>query len=385
MRTAFKVLTVNLIVGLVLFLLLELGYRTVQFAGSCMARECQSGYWRFGSKFIANVDVGLSKRHDVLGHVPDDGRHVIRTPDVGPITVTIKKGLRGNGADIGTQPGTVTLAVGDSFTFGDDVSDADTWPACLERRWRAPVLNGGVFGYGAAQAVLRAQELERQFGPDRIIWSILVEHDFRRDRLVSRSSIPRPAVLLDGDTMRFSSIEESQRVIDLVLSKGIAEYAPAFGYFYVTAIAWQRVSPYLLPAGASYDGRWSVRHPAAAPMPQLMRFSFDMFASLKAAEKYVLLQYTEPSIRMLSAAASDEVELVRKLAAGRDILVIDTLHPLQAAPDLSALYERHHTPAGNRLVCDAIVTAVKKVHREERRASSNRERLEPEDRADAQL
>jgi hypothetical protein len=48
------------------------------------------------------------------------------------------------------------LVVGDSFTFGDQVSDDETWPACLEATLHRGVDNGGVFGYGAAQALRRA-------------------------------------------------------------------------------------------------------------------------------------------------------------------------------------------------------------------------------------
>jgi hypothetical protein len=65
--------------------------------------------------------------------------------------------------------------VGDSFTFGDQVSNHETWPACLERKTGTGVANAGVFGYGGAQSVLRAR-LEtgrRTYG--LVILSVLVE------------------------------------------------------------------------------------------------------------------------------------------------------------------------------------------------------------------
>ena len=54
----------------------------------------------------------------------------------------------------------VVLTVGDSFTFGDQVSDKDTWQSCLnDKESRYFFINGGVGGYGILQSILRAEEL----------------------------------------------------------------------------------------------------------------------------------------------------------------------------------------------------------------------------------
>ena len=57
------------------------------------------------------------------------------------------------------SPGAPILAVGDSFTFGDEVNDGQTWPAQLQLLTGRRVLNGGVSGYGFDQIVLRAEQL----------------------------------------------------------------------------------------------------------------------------------------------------------------------------------------------------------------------------------
>ena len=359
MRAALRILAVNILVAVVLLLAAEIGYRGVKFVGSCLSRQCDASYWQAGSKFRQNIDIGISRDDAVLGHVPNDGEYFIDWPGVSTSKVTIRDGVRVNASFDPPASGAPTLAIGDSFTFGDEVSDNETWPACLERQWQTRVVNGGVFGYGAAQAVLRAQRLQLEQNFDRVIWSILVGHDFERDNLVSRSSSPRPAVVADQRGVRYSDIGEARRVIERTTQTGIAKYAASFGYFYVTKLLWRHLSRHVLPAGASYDGRWTIAHPNAAPRPALMAFAFEQFAALDAREKYVLIQYPKDSVAKLRGAQADEVAAIRKLAAQHGIPVVDSLPVLRAAPDLENLYHRHHTPAGNWIVCRSIVAAVR--------------------------
>jgi hypothetical protein len=104
-----------------------------------------------------------------LGYVPEVGDHP-RTVWGVPVLVT-PDGLRSNGGP--SPPGAPILAVGDSFTWGDQVGDTETWPAHLERRLGRPVRNGGVFGYGLDQIVLRAEELVPELRPERIVVSFI--------------------------------------------------------------------------------------------------------------------------------------------------------------------------------------------------------------------
>jgi hypothetical protein len=110
--------------------------------------------------------------HDpLLGWVPEPGesgrKNVWRTE----VSIT-EDGLRANGREAAPS-GPPILAVGDSFTFGDEVDDADTWPARLEGITGRSVLNGGVFGYGLDQIVLRAESLLDRFPADTLVVSII--------------------------------------------------------------------------------------------------------------------------------------------------------------------------------------------------------------------
>lgn len=354
--SALRTIGVNVLVTLALFALLELGYRAVKFTGSCVAGNCRGEYWTLGNKFVSPVGRGLSQPDPVLGHIPRDGDYVVESPFSDPYSVTIRNNVRQHSSAASTAGGG-TLVVGDSFAFGDEVSDQHTWPACLEQRWNTPVVNAAVFGYGGAQAVLRASELLKHRRSDRVIWSILVRHDFQRDGLASRSNTPRPTVIDEGGALRFSTITESSRIHDDVASTTVAKYAHVFGYSYVTKVLWTHLSKFVAPAGSKFDGRWDVVHPLAAAPPEIMRFAFDRFAALDA-DKLVVLQYAEKALRTPRPDEVEEVRAIRKLAQERELTIVDTRAALLNAADGAVLYGAHHTPAGNRIVCEAIVASV---------------------------
>ena len=83
--------------------------------------------------------------------------------------VTIdENGFRSNGVAIRPE-GRPIVAVGDSFTFGDEVNDDESWPAWLEKSLERPVINGGVFGYSFGQSILRAEEILDEQSADWLI------------------------------------------------------------------------------------------------------------------------------------------------------------------------------------------------------------------------
>lgn len=90
-------------------------------------------------------------------------------------------GLRHNGRPA-TLGGRCIVTVGDSFTFGDEVDDADTWPAQLEAILHERVLNAGVFAYGVDQAYLRAEKLLPVHEP-RVVVLAFISNDIDRTEL----------------------------------------------------------------------------------------------------------------------------------------------------------------------------------------------------------
>lgn len=156
--------------------------------GARVLRAMQKG----GSFWVANHRVARLDRvraaypvaHDaLLGYVPKPSAKGRENRWHTQVSIDAA-GLRENGAPHPVASRGV-LAVGDSFTFGDQVSDADTWPAALERTLGEPVWNGGVFGYSFAQTVLRAERLLPTLPADRLVVSFIAD-DLRRCEFSTR-------------------------------------------------------------------------------------------------------------------------------------------------------------------------------------------------------
>jgi hypothetical protein len=110
---------------------------------------------------------GRMAYHSRLGWIPRPGQS-----GSGWTSIVDASGVRSNGRSISTASRPI-LAVGDSFTFGDEVEDSDTWPAHLEKILNKRVLNAGVGAYGIDQAFLRAELLLDKYDPDVVILSFI--------------------------------------------------------------------------------------------------------------------------------------------------------------------------------------------------------------------
>ncbi|MDP1747857.1 MAG: hypothetical protein Q8L22_00250, partial [Reyranella sp.] len=134
---------------------------------------------------LAEGDAGRYVHDDRLGYVPRAGH-------AAPGLTIEADGRRSTGAAMSvTGPGAPILAVGDSFTFGAEVDDPQTWPAQLQKitGWR--VLNAGVIGYGFDQIVLRAEALAPLYKPEAIVVAFIAD-DIRRAEMRRLWSADKP-------------------------------------------------------------------------------------------------------------------------------------------------------------------------------------------------
>lgn len=113
---------------------------------------------------------------------------------------TLDLGIRRNANETALRAGGI-LAVGDSFTEGWEVDDAESWPAYLEQRLGLPVVNGGIGGYGTDQIVLRAEQLLPVIAPKVLIIGFL---DFDIVRTAhSHFAAPKPWFSLENGALHY--------------------------------------------------------------------------------------------------------------------------------------------------------------------------------------
>ena len=116
------------------------------------------------------------------------------------------------------QPAALRIAIlGDSYTFGQDVSFEDTWGHRLEN-FEGPgvqVLNFGVPAYGIDQAFSRYLRDVRDWHPDIVILSF-ISHDLVRSGMVYYW-IGFPGAAVPGAKPRFSLAAEEFTLVNLPL------------------------------------------------------------------------------------------------------------------------------------------------------------------------
>ena len=173
--------------------LLELGVRAVTWSWLF----AWPNYVLDARKVLLRSDAGRTVHDDRLGYRP-------RAGFTAPGITIDGNGLRstGSAAAEGKPP---ILAVGDSFTFGEEVGDADTWPADLQRLLGRPVLNGGVSGYGFDQIVLRTEALAPLYKPKAIVVAFIAD-DIRRTEMRRMWSADKPYFDLENGTPRLRNV-----------------------------------------------------------------------------------------------------------------------------------------------------------------------------------
>ncbi|MBU3693629.1 MAG: hypothetical protein FGM40_02225 [Rhodocyclaceae bacterium] len=345
-----------------LLMFAELGLRVLKVAGSCTSGQACDYHWvsQLQVRSLAEKagrKVGFSAIHPVLGYVPAAGfDDVLDSHGWGGKRLTIgPEGFRDNGNGL-AGPKRI-LTVGDSFTFGDQVSNHETWPACLERKTGIAVANAGVFGYGGAQSVLRAKLEVDQSTFDTVIVSVLVEGDFERDRMSYRSGLARPAVIRAGDSLDWAPPPDPRA--QGTLWNPVTNEVPAATRFAQVLYEHSELLASLVDRfseGHLGYGRLSSEHPDAASVDEIIRFALGELANLPVPQKVLVLQYS----RHLEQGRGTERKrrLLTETAASLGIPVVDTLDVLKRE-DPDAIWDGHHTAYGNSVVCETVLSALR--------------------------
>lgn len=121
----------------------------------------------------------------------------------GKFLSTNSKGLRGKTEfDYRKKPGTIRIVIlGDSMTFGDEVSDNETYSYYLQKFIpQAEIINLGVHGYGHDQMLILLMEEGLKYEPDYVILGFN-PHNMSRNLLGFRD-YAKPKFVWDGKQLK---------------------------------------------------------------------------------------------------------------------------------------------------------------------------------------
>lgn len=364
-----KIFFINLIVLIFIIFFFELFARFAWTIKSCIFQiECN--YKRIlnlkiRDKNFIDKNIGLTKYHNFLGYVPQSGfDSIINLDGWNNKKVSIlKNGFRSN--DNQNYKSNKFLVVGDSFTFGDQVANNETWPSCLERLKNVGIDNGGVFGYGAAQAVRRALIESQKNNYEHLILSVLQNSNFGRDKLIYRSGFPRPAVIEEDGLIKWEKVpkygepgSKFSYKTKLNFKNNLLTYGSEYSQI-VGTIMYRFFPKY------DYSGKnLTKRHPKAATFKSIVYFTLKKFSEIPIRNKYLLFQYGAKDFEKQDKELISNVTYIKKIARDLDIITIDTYPYLKK--ELKQIDKRkiwfvegHHTSFGNDLVCDLISDNIK--------------------------
>jgi len=147
-------------------------------------------------------------RHDpLLGWISRPGLTVPDMYGPGRSLTTDAQGFRHAGTLApGPAPRRRILCVGDSFTFGHGVGDADTW--CERLAARIPsveTVNLGEDGYGVDQAFLRYRRDAAGLRQDLVLFAFIA-NDFDRMRSARFDGYPKPTLQIRSGALRAAHV-----------------------------------------------------------------------------------------------------------------------------------------------------------------------------------
>jgi len=279
---------------------------------------------------------------DVLGYAPNPG---FCGPGVWDKMHTIDaEGLRSTGERPASREGPI-LAVGDSYTYGDEVSDEETWPAQLQKLTGRPVLNGGVTGYGFDQIVLRTEQLVARHNPSLVIMGFITD-DLRRTEARRMWWRNKPWFAIENDQLVLKGVPVPNR---LSLPPRIR--------------TWIEAGLSRLPEVLQHLVGYHVRvHPSGFGLAIAQRLT-ERLGRLQAERgiRIVLMAQYPPTVWEHRAEANEQRRCMQALfhaAAACGIATLDIYPRLATEPKPLAYYQSWHMNARGNLMVARLLAAT---------------------------
>ncbi len=236
------------------------------------------------------------------------------------------------------------VIVGDSFTWGEDVRNEDTFAAQLENLLSgSEVINLGVHGFGTDQQLLRLQREGLAYSPD-VVMLVFFEGNITRNVLGFRD-YGKPQFLLDNDQL----VLLNSPVLTREEFRRMEVSLPRFWIGKLLINAWMDIitATKLYPPLEEWE-RWKI---TSAILAEARRTSESVGAKF-------LLGYIADSESLQPA----EIERVMEAwAADSGTGFINFSDVFRARPDeeWSLIYQGHLTPYGNKLTAETIAAKLR--------------------------
>lgn len=282
--------------------------------------------------------------HDgLLGYVPRAGV-AGHTLDGGAVTIDADS-LRSCGDKPASIDGQV-LAVGDSFTYGEDVGDMDAWPAQLQRLTGRGVLNGGVSGYGFDQVVLRAEQLTALHRPAVVIVSLIAD-DIRRTEMRRMWSHDKPWFAVEEGQLVLQGVPVPERPVWPLNLRRKIEMALIQLPPFLQHIMGYHVRAHRAGAGSQIALRLTER---------LARLQVERSVKIVMMAQYDANAWVD---RDLADEQRQMLQAVLDCAASNGIATLDTFRRLAAEPRPRDFYGiRHMNARGNRMIASLLTATL---------------------------
>lgn len=249
------------------------------------------------------------------------------------------------------------LVVGDSLAHGDEVDDAEAWPARLQLALKRRVINTAMSGYGFDQIVLAAEKAAAEIKPAAIILSFTAD-DTRRNEMKRVWGAEKPWFEQAGGklALRNSPVPPSPAPADTL-------------DFWQRAFGWSVLLDTILRhQGWQYE--WAVDHERVLPRGEGEKLSCALLARLKGLGVPMLVVAEYNRYVFENDAYADETRrttgAVLKCAGDLGLATLDMFDADKAAVrqrGLATMFRVSHPgPEGTRITADAIAAELERRH-----------------------
>jgi hypothetical protein len=313
----------------------------------------------------------------VIGYIPRvDYRGDLNTH--GPMGVRLPRTLAAGEPSPPVPTGGI-LVVGDSFAYGVEARDNESWPAQLEGMLKVPVVNGACGGWGIDQMVLRIEQLFDTAAPKVVIVSLIPGDIERNEYSVIFNQVKPYFDVVDGKLeLRNVPVPEYRPT-----AKPIGLMRSVLGHSYLALWIADRLGARWRWIVFPYESAQQVHHDGDEVSRLLWRRLADR---IKGTDLRVIVvaQYlgieiadynrTTGEIGKLAHPATARMD--RMLAGAREagFLTLDTYEPLRRTyeTDEASFWDYyvkhpmnttwrtgHMTAAGNRVIADMIAAFIR--------------------------